>query len=146
MINFQNIDTIDTFENSKGIIALTYSPTINLVAYPDKASGYVKLKNYDKNETILMNAHNSKIAFLAISQDGVFLATASEKGTYIRVFKTENGLFLNEFRRGKDLADIWSITFDPSIQFLMCTTSTGTVYIFSMSSTYKKFKELIKEK
>ena len=145
MINFQNVDTIDTFENQKGIIAVTYDPLINLIAYPDKAVGYVKLKNYDKNETILMNAHDSKIACLALSQDGDFLATASEKGTFVRIFRTANGVFLNEYRRGSEEAEIYSLEFDKNVRFVSCAASTGTIHIFSLESTYKKLREAIKE-
>ena len=145
MINFQNIDTVDTFENSQGIIAITCDPAINIIAYPDKASGYVKLKNYDKNENVLISAHNSKIACLAISPDGLFLTTASEKGTFIRVFRTDSGTFLNEFHRDKEVADVYSLAFDASAQFLACTASTGTVHIFSLNSVYKKLKESINE-
>ena len=144
MMNFQNIDTVDTFENSQGIIAITYDPVVNLLAFPDKAVGYVKLKNYDKNETFLINAHNSKIACLAFSPGGLFLATASEKGTFIRIFRSDTGEFLHEYQRGRDMAEIYSLTFDGSVQFIACSASTGTIHIFSLSSAYKKLKEGIK--
>jgi WD40 repeat protein len=146
MINFQNIDTVDTFENSKGILAITYDPKINLLAYPDKASGYVKLKNYEKNETILINAHNTKIACLNISKDGRYLSTASEKGRVIRIFAADDGAFLNEFNRGKEIADIYIFSFDHSTNFLSCSASTGTIHIFSLKSTHKKYEDKNKEK
>lgn len=145
MINFQNIDTVDTFENTKGIIAITYDPDINLLAYPDKASGYVKLKNYEKNENVLINVHNSKVAFLALSKDGVFLATASEKGTYIRIFRTDNGLLLFEYQTGSEICQISCITFDNSVDFFCCNASTGTVCIFSLAPVYTRYRESLKE-
>lgn len=144
MLNLQNIDTIDTFENLKGIIAVTYDPVINLLAFPDKANGYVKIKNYDKNITVLTNAHGTKIACLAISHDGLFLATASEKGRNIRTFRTEDGAFLEEYPVNTSTTQIYSITFDKHVQFISCTNSTGNIPIFSLSASYKKLKQLVK--
>ncbi len=146
MTNFQNFDTVDTFENYKGIIAITYDPKINILAYPDKANGYVKLKNYDKNETILMNAHNSKIAHLSISSDGKFLATASEKGTKIRIFLTEDGTFLHEFQVEKNQTEIFSISFNLSNNFILCSCSTGIVYIFTLKNAIEKYLTNVVEK
>ena len=47
-ISFQNIDTIDTYENPKGIIAVSSDPRLSVVAYPDKTKGYVRVKSYGK--------------------------------------------------------------------------------------------------
>ena len=146
MINFQNIDTLDTFENSKGILAITYDHKINLLAYPDKAVGYVKLKNYDKNETILLNAHNSRVANLSLGGDGKFLATASEKGTKIRIFTTEDGTYLNEFQVDKNQTEIYSISFNMLNNFILCSCSTGTIYIFSLKKSLEKYDKHYLEK
>jgi WD40 repeat protein len=144
LLTLQNIDTVDTFENLRGNISITYDPIINLLAYPDKANGYVKIKNYDKNVTILTNAHENKIACLTISHDGLFLATASDKGRNIRIFRTEDGSFLEEYRVDKSNTQIYCITFDKHVQFFSCTNSTGTISIFSLTSSYKKMKENMK--
>jgi hypothetical protein len=47
-INFNNIDTIDTFENQKGIIAVSGDSKTTVIAYPDKTKGYVRVKSYGK--------------------------------------------------------------------------------------------------
>ncbi len=47
-ISFQNIDTIDTYENPKGIIAVSSDPRLSVVAYPDKTKGYVRVKSFGK--------------------------------------------------------------------------------------------------
>jgi WD40 repeat protein len=117
MLNLQNIETIDTFENLKGVIAVTYDPAINLIAFPNKSSGFVKIKNLDRNTSILTNAHNSKIAFLALSQDGVLLGTASEKGRNVRIFKTDDGTYLEEYPIDSQSSQIFSINFDKNVKF-----------------------------
>jgi WD40 repeat protein len=146
LLNFQNIDTLDTFENISGIIAITYDPKINIIAYPDKASGYVRLKNYDKNDTILMNAHENKITCLAISNDGRFLASTSDKGKFVRIFKTDDGVFLHELKRGNDSVEIFSLSFDQSNKFVSCSCSTGDIHIFSLDKAHKAYNEFVKQK
>jgi WD40 repeat protein len=89
----------------------------------------------------LINAHESGISFLALNNEGTLLATASDKGTLIRIFKTDNGKFLQELRRGKDKAEIYSICFDPSSNFIACSSDKGTIHIWSLATTHKKLKE-----
>jgi len=108
------------------------------------------VKSYDKSITALINAHESSIASLALNSDGSLLASASDKvseyiliiqGTLIRIFKVEDGSFLQELRRGTEKADIYSIAFDPLSKFVACSSDRGTIHIFSLSTTQKKLKE-----
>jgi hypothetical protein len=48
LISFQNIDTLETFSNPKGIVAVSSDPKITVIAYPDKTKGYVRVKSYGK--------------------------------------------------------------------------------------------------
>ena len=47
-INLQNLDTIDTCENPKGIIAVSGDPKSTEIAFPDKTKGYIRVKSYGK--------------------------------------------------------------------------------------------------
>lgn len=60
------------------------------------------------------------------------LATASEKGTLIRVWCTSTSTLLNEFRRGADRAWIHCITFDHLDKFIASSSDKGTIHIFSL--------------
>jgi autophagy-related protein 18 len=48
----------------------------------------------------MIQAHDSPLAAVRFSPDGKLVATASEKGTVIRVFSIPNAERLFEFRRG----------------------------------------------
>ncbi len=77
-----------------------------------------------------------------MNYDGSMLATASDKGTLIRIFNVEKGTFLLEVRRGSERADIYSISFDPLSKFIACSSDRGTIHIFSLLTAHKKLKEL----
>jgi len=101
--------------------------------------------NRNANTTISIKAHNSNIAYISLNSDGSLLATASEKGTLIRIFRTDNGESLQEVRRGKDNAEIYSICFSVSSLFLACSSDRGTIHIFSLDKVNEKMKDLKKE-
>ena len=46
---------------------------------------------YDVRRTKFIPAHTSALACIALSQDGKMLATASERGTLVRVHSTFDG-------------------------------------------------------
>jgi len=69
------------------------------------------------------------------------IATASDKGTLIRIFKTEDGSFLQELRRGKEKAEIYSICFHSTSKFVASSSDRGTIHIWSLKNTIKKLNE-----
>ncbi len=71
----------------------------------------MRVELYDVRRTKFISAHTGQLAALALSGGGRLLATASEKGTLVRVFSTADGTKLQELRRGADPACIYSIAF-----------------------------------
>ena len=144
---YQNIDIIETKDNPKGLIAISYSPNVNILAYPilnnkESQKGKVKIKNYDDNgKEIEITAHENSISYLLINNEGTILATASERGTIIRTFRCIDGLVLQEFKRGNEKAEINYLCFDNLGIFLAATSDRGTIHIWSMKSSIKKIKE-----
>jgi WD40 repeat protein len=96
----------------------------------------VRVNNYDKNKSIKIPAHQAALSALCLNYVGTFLATASEKGTLIRIFSTDNGQALQEVRRGSENAVIYSICFDMQSNWLACSSNKGTVHIFSIKPKY----------
>ena len=69
---------------------------------------------------MMIPAHESPLAALAFNPSGTRLATASEKGTVIRVFSVEEGTKLIEFRRGvKRCATVYCLAFSQDSQYLV---------------------------
>ena len=130
------LDALDTYMNPEGLCALSPKDATILVC-PDKKKGYIRIANYDSNTNVEKKAHDSALSALAISMDGKLCATASDKGTLIRVFATEDGKLLQELRRGADKADIHCIAFDKTSHWLACTSDKGTVHIFSLAAACK---------
>ena len=69
------------------------------------------------------------------------MATASDKGTLVRIFQSSTGLFLQEVRRGKDKAEIECICFDTSGRLLAVSSNKGTIHVFSLVSGMKKLQK-----
>lgn len=70
---------------------------------------------------------------MALNPDGRLLATASEKGTLIRLLNTETGHPLAEFRRGSDKADIYSLSFDIKSTWLAVSSDKPTIHVFAVT-------------
>ena len=81
----------------------------------------------------VIEAHNSPISCLAFSPSGETLATASGKGTVIRVFATPSGEKLFELRRGiQTSAQIFSMAFSEDASLLSVSSDKATVHIFKL--------------
>ena len=134
------IDAIDTCVNPKGICALSPDPNISVLATPDKQKGHVKITVYEKNNSYIIAAHQSSLSALALNFTGTLLATASDKGTLIRLFSTEDGTPLQEVRRGTDKAEIFSISFDKLANWIACSSDKGTIHIFTVSKNQTRIQ------
>lgn len=139
---FQNLEQISKFEtvpNPKGLVALSTNAEQCVLACPSVQKGVVRLVRHDESDTEtsrFVPAHDSPISCLALNTDGSRLATASEKGTLIRIFDTTTGDKLHEVRRGADRAEIYSIGFNTTSTLLSCSSHKGTVHIFSAKCSF----------
>ena len=128
------LDQIHTIANPLGIMAL--SPGSGAVlACPSIVSGHVRLELYSTRKSILVEAHEANLAAITLSVDGNVLATASVKGTVIRVFDTQSGTKLHELRRGTERASIACLCFrNPDNAWLATCSDKGTVHIFHLKN------------
>ena len=130
--NFCCLGSEETGSNPLGLIGINYTEEKPIIVYPSSEE--------DKNKGQL-NAHNHNISFIALSYNGLLLATASEEGKKIRIFETEKGENLQELNRGKEKADIKYISIDFKNQFIAASSERGTIHIWSLSQSIEKIKK-----
>lgn len=142
------VDHIETFKNDQGLCALCPYSNNTVLACPGLSAGWVRVQLYDQNnKSTLIKAHETALSCFALNFDGTKLATASEKGTLIRIFDTSSGKLLQEVRRGADKAEIYSICFNYNSQWLAVSSDKGTVHVYCLSKEGDKVqrKELSKD-
>ncbi|ONH65301.1 Autophagy-related protein 18 [Cyberlindnera fabianii] len=94
---------------------------------------------------VVIEAHKTNLAAMAMSYDGTLLATASDKGTIVRVFSVETGLKLYQFRRGTYPTKIHSLSFSKDNKYLTASSSTATVHIFKLGDDLTNNELVISE-
>jgi hypothetical protein len=63
----------------------------NVLAVPGLARGTIRIELYDIGKATLIKAHDSDLAQFALNADGSRIASASEKGTLIRLWNCHTG-------------------------------------------------------
>ncbi|KAJ9664329.1 Phosphatidylinositol 3,5-bisphosphate-binding protein [Neophaeococcomyces mojaviensis] len=119
----------ETADNHLGLCCLGTS----LLAFPGRSPGKIQLVELKTNNVSIIPAHASALRALDLSSDGTLLASASETGTLIRVFSTQNCAKLAELRRGVDPAFIFSIAISPDTSLLAVTSDKSTLHVFDLT-------------
>jgi len=97
-------------------------------------SGDVLLYDLKKMEEVaVIQAHQTPVSYTAINNDGTLLATASEKGTVIRIFSIPDGKKLYQFRRGSMPARIYCMSFNVTSTLLCVSSATETIHVFKLA-------------
>lgn len=131
------LDAIDTVPNVKGLCA--FSPSLDgcFLALPSSTTkGSVLVYNVmELHSHCEIDAHRSPLAAIAMSFNGMYIATASEQGTIIRVHLVSEATKSYSFRRGTYPSTIFSMSFGPSTQLpdiLVALSSSGSIHVFSL--------------
>ncbi|GJM94730.1 hypothetical protein PR202_ga11403 [Eleusine coracana subsp. coracana] len=124
---------VETTPNPRGLCCLSCrSDETTVLACPGTVKGQVRVERLDEDTTRFIEAHSSDVACMEMTLDGTVLATASVKGTLVRVFNTVDGTCLQEVRRGRDSAEIYSIALSPDLRWLAVSSDKGTLHVFSL--------------
>ncbi|PAV20431.1 WD40 domain containing protein [Pyrrhoderma noxium] len=155
--NMRLMHVIETTPNPEAVCALSPSADSSYLAYPSpvpsptsplsqqpsassqppavQQSGDIILFS-TRTLTVanVIQAHKAPISFLSINSTGTMLASASEKGTVIRVWSIPGSEKLYQFRRGTREARIYSMNFNAMSTLLAVSSAHDTVHIFKLGS------------
>lgn len=82
----------------------------------------------------MIEAHRTPISCLSINNDGTLLATASDKGTIIRIFSIPTSSKLFQFRRGTYPSRIFSMSFNLASTLLAVSSASETIHVFKLQA------------
>ncbi len=122
----------DTFVNPLGLCALCADHNNTVLACPAIKPGHVRLDLFDINKSHVIAAHSGELTQLVLNLEGTLLATASDKGTLVRVWDTVTGAKVREFRRGTTAATIYSIAFSRNSNYIIVGSDKGTVHVYAL--------------
>ncbi|MCJ1360305.1 MAG: autophagy protein [Icmadophila ericetorum] len=147
--------TIETSPNPNAICALSSSSENCYLVYPlpQKApagtfapshapptgthipptTGDVLIFDTIKLEAInVAEAHRSPLSCITLNSTGTLLATASDKGTIVRVFAVPSAQKLYQFRRGSMPSHIYSMSFNAMSSLLCVSSASDTIHVFKL--------------
>ncbi|XP_062512610.1 WD repeat domain phosphoinositide-interacting protein 4-like [Corticium candelabrum] len=133
------LKTIDRVGNTLGLCEISMSHSKQLMAFPGFQPGQLEimdLRTIDSHHatasSTIIAAHKTSISFITFNRKGTRVATASIKGTLIRVFSTTTKELETELRRGSDTALFYSISFSNDDEYLCASSDKGTIHIFAL--------------
>ena len=129
------LHSIETVSTPKGLCALCADSRMCVLVCPGLQKGHLRVELFDITRTTLIPAHESALSCVALNLDGSRLATASERGTLVRVWDTRSGARLAELRRGAESAEIQSLSFNLDSSCLLVSSDHGTVHIFKLDGS-----------
>ncbi|KAK0416226.1 hypothetical protein QR680_012359 [Steinernema hermaphroditum] len=136
----KRLHVLETWPNVQGLCTLSPMGEAVLAFPSSTTAGSVHVLSLAKPDAPrhIIDAHQSQIVAMALSNDGLKLATASEKGTLVRVFDTKSNEKLNELRRGTNNARIFSLNFNAEASMVCVSSDHSTIHLFSLQKPLKR--------
>ncbi|KAF2236004.1 putative phosphatidylinositol 3,5-bisphosphate-binding protein [Viridothelium virens] len=124
----EKLGAFETTNNPFGLCCLGK----RLLCFPGRTPGHVQLVELASRNISILPAHSAPLRALDLSPDEAVCATASEKGTLLRVWSTANCSRLAELRRGVDPAAVFSLAISPNSTYLAVTSDKSTLHLFDL--------------
>ncbi|TKR63312.1 hypothetical protein L596_027156 [Steinernema carpocapsae] len=141
LFDLESFQTLQKFPIYNLRIADLSQDEASVVAYPSSTQGEIRVFDAINLKHLKpLRIHQSSIARFSLSPDGSLLASASKKGTVIRVADVQKGEILYSFCRSlvKE-AQIYSLVFSQDKEFLSSSSETGTLHLFHLARKRSKF-------
>jgi len=145
------VQYVKTAPNPKGVVSLCPNvfatatvPSCCYVSFPtvlksgdDCVVVHDVMDRSTTQVTVLLRPHKTSVTNLKFCADGQKLATASAKGTVIRIWSMPQGIPLHSLRRGNSTATIFTLSFGGTQnELLAVSSSSGTIHVFSCGEPY----------
>lgn len=137
--HFNNLNVLTSLysvsNNEAGLCAISGAGDI-VLGFCGLRPGMLHLERVDpatsRSASVTVQAHKNDLSCIGISPDGTLVATASSKGTLVRIFDTATGTLRREFRRGTQPSPITSLNFAADNSALVASSGSGTIHVFDM--------------
>ncbi|KAI6241556.1 hypothetical protein M3Y99_00315200 [Aphelenchoides fujianensis] len=131
---------VETQPNPLGIFSVIEFDSHLLIGFPARSEGFVGISSlpaspHQRPRTQVFFAHQHHIQKISISPNGSQVATASSKGTLVRLFDLSSMALVAEFRRGSGSATISCISFSPDSSFVCVASNRQTLHLFSTAQS-----------
>jgi WD40 repeat protein len=123
------VKQIDTVQSP--VFSVAECETHNTVVYPSSQLGHIDILNVDTGDISTIYAHYGTIEVICVSHDGKYIATASDKGTIVRMYSVDTRDILHEFRRGIEYVRITQLLFHPSGRILLASSDRGSIHLYN---------------
>jgi len=125
-------DSIDTPMNETALCDISYGENNFILICPGLQQGSIRVNSYNYSKVKYINAHDSRLESIVINNDGTLIASASEKGTVIKIFDAKTGEYIQELRRGMERTRILSLAFSFDKLWVACSSEKDTIHIFRL--------------
>ncbi|KAL0215642.1 hypothetical protein P9112_007826 [Eukaryota sp. TZLM1-RC] len=138
--NLKQYCTINTFPSTFPVCAVDYNMGVRIAYADPQKTGLVSIMELKSKEIIgTFKAHNHSIVSIVFGPDGDMIATASSRGTLVRVFEVSRLFEVGpptvppccSFRRGHVPSSISALLLQPP--FLCVTSDRETIHFFQLT-------------
>ena len=94
-LTLQLIEQVETGLNAGGLcgISTNEAPISKIIAVPNPNKGSIKVLNYvaENSMSSFIQAHETDLGALSVNPDGTLIASASQRGTVIKIHSADGG-------------------------------------------------------
>jgi WD40 repeat protein len=138
ILQIENLAILIEYPNTSPLVDFASNDTKTVTAFCP-ANGKLQLEVLDHPElTKSLTVHSNPISNIALTADGDFIATSSQKGTLIRIWDTSKGTLERELRRGVENANIQQLAFSQDHSSILVYSDKGTIHLYRVHQTNKK--------